>query len=379
MNSSDWIDAGTACAVLGVKPQTLCAYVSRGQVRAEADAGDARRSLYARADVEALLRQNRRPRARAEVAEQAIRWGDPVLETEISEVRDGMLWLRGRSVEHCAGAMTLEEMAAHLCAVSSVTCPEAGAPQGPATPLGRALSHLAGAVEAAPPLTGMNAGKIAEEAGRLISGVTNALLGQAGGGLIHLRLARAWGQDAQGAEDLRRALVLLGDHELNPSTFAVRIAASTGASLPAALLCGLSTLSGPRHGGASVLARQALVAAMAGRAEAFLSAQAGTAPYGFGYGHPLYPEGDPRARLLLGRIDPEAPARRAALCLSERLGLAPNVDTGLAALALARGLPEEAPFTIFAAGRLAGWIAHAAEQARSAELIRPRARYRVPG
>ena len=100
MNSTDWIDTETACALLGVKPQTLYAYVSRGQVRAEADALDGRRSLYARVDVETLARQNRRSRARAEVAEAAIRWGDPVLRTAISELRDGMLWLRGRALAY---------------------------------------------------------------------------------------------------------------------------------------------------------------------------------------------------------------------------------------------------------------------------------------
>lgn len=375
MKCDDWIDAGTACGLLGVKPQTLYAYVSRGQLRAEADAGDARRSLYARVDVEALLRQNRRPRARAEVAEQAIRWGDPVLTTGISEVREGMLWLRGRSVEDCAEGMTLEEMAAHLCGQDRVTCPEAGAAVHGATPVARAVAYLSAETEAARPIQSLTAQEISDEIGRLMSGVTGALLGREGSGEIHARLAQAWGQEAQGADDLRRALVLLSDHELNPSTFAVRIAASTGTSLPAALLCGMATLSGARHGGASTLAREALRAVLDGRMEEFLASQTEGSAYGFGYGHPLYPEGDPRAHLLLERLAPVEPALRAQRQLSERLALPPNVDTGLAALAMARGLPEEAPFTIFAAGRLAGWSAHAIEQARSGDLIRPRARY----
>lgn len=378
MNSLDWIDAAAACTLLGVKPQTLYAYVSRGQLRAEADAQDARRSLYFRPDVETLLRQNRRPRARAEVAEQAIRWGDPVLVTAISEVRDGMLWLRGRSVEDCAETMTPEQMAAHLCGLSRVDLPDVETSVTGSTPVARAMQALAGAVEGAAPLTALSEPETACEAGRLISLVANALLGGSQGGSLQQRFAGAWGLDGSGEDDLRRALVLLSDHELNPSTFAVRIAASTGASLPAALLCGLSTLSGARHGGASALARSALEAAMRGDMEAFLNAQAGHSAYGFGYGHPLYPDGDPRARLMLARLGPEHPVCRAECQLSERLALAPNVDTGLAALGLAHGLPADAGFAIFAAGRLAGWIAHALEQARSGALIRPRARY-VPG
>ncbi len=50
---------------------------------------------------------------------------------------------------------------------------------------------------------------------------------------------------------MRTAMVLLVDHELTSSAFATRIAASTGASLPACLLAGLTTLSGPLHGDAS--------------------------------------------------------------------------------------------------------------------------------
>ena len=375
MNVMDWIDAGAACALLGVKPQTLYAYVSRGQLRAEADPQDARRSLYFRPDVAALLRQNRRPRARSEVAEQAIRWGDPVLVTAISEVRDGMLWLRGRSVETCAETMTPEQMAAHLCGFDRLDLPDVPWSGEGGTPVGRAMQALAGAVGGAVPIADLGASERAAEAGRLISLVVNALLGQAGGGALQARFAGAWGLDRGGEDEIRRALVLLSDHELNPSTFAVRIAASTGASLPAALLCGLATLSGPRHGGASALARAALEAGLQGDIEAFLSARTSQSRYGFGHGHPLYPDGDPRARLLLERLPHDHAVRQAQRRLARTLGLAPNVDTGLAALELAWGLPRDAGFTIFAAGRLAGWIAHALEQANSGAPIRPRARY----
>lgn len=376
MKLSDWIDAAAACALLGVKPPTLYAYVSRRLVRAEADAGDARRSLYARADVEALARRSRRPRARAEVAEQAIRWGDPVLVTAISEVRDGMLRLRDRPVADCAEAMTLEEVAALLCGVESVECPPVAAEEAEYGPMGRALRYLSGAVETAAPMQGQTAAGIARDGGVLMSGVANALLGQKRTRPLHLRLAEAWGLDVRGQDDLRRALVVLADHELNPSTFAVRVCASTGSSLPAALLAGMSTLTGLRHGGVAGLARSALRAAHAGRMEAFLATPAGRSPYGFGFGHPLYPEGDPRARVVLERLPQDSPSMIAQRRISERLDIAPNIDAALAALSEFYGLPDEAAFTIFAMGRLAGWIAHAIEQVQSGEIIRPRARYR---
>jgi citrate synthase len=71
---------------------------------------------------------------------------------------------------------------------------------------------------------------------------------------VHLGLASLWSLGASDIELVRRALVLVADHELNASTFAARVAASTGAPIAACLLAGLSALSGPRHGGADTYA-----------------------------------------------------------------------------------------------------------------------------
>ena len=76
-------------------------------------------------------------------------------------------------------------------------------------------------------------------------------------------------------EVIRQALVLLCDHELNPSTFAVRVCASTGTSLPAALLAGMATLSGTRHGGVAGATMQAVTAQMAGQAGGIIEVQHG--------------------------------------------------------------------------------------------------------
>ncbi|MBT9385140.1 citrate synthase [Pseudooceanicola sp. CBS1P-1] len=373
MKNADWIDAGTACALLGVKPQTLYAYVSRKKIRVQVDLADARHRLYARPDIETLARQNHRPRARAEVAEQAIRWGDPVLSTALSEVREGGLWLRGLAVEDCAERMTLEEMAAHLWDVPVAAFPASEGLSAGSEPLVRALAGLTRAVETAGPMQPGQRAVLAAQGRSLLSAMGGALMGGAGGGPMHRRLGRAWGLAPPACEDLRRALVLLSDHELNPSTFAVRVAASTGASLPAALICGLATLSGARHGGVAVQALRALRAARADRVDTFLARAPD--PYAFGFGHPLYPDGDPRARHLLARLPRDAPALGAVRALSDRLGLAPNIDAALAALTLAHGLSDAAGFALFATARSAGWVAHAMEQVDSGALIRPRARY----
>lgn len=101
-----------------------------------------------------------------------------------------------------------------------------------------------------------------------------------------------------------------------------------------------------------------------------------------GYGHPLYPAGDPRARYLLERLShtpSAAPGAATVLpvcaALAERLGAAPNADLALAALELACAWPPSAGLILFALARSAGWIAHAAEQAATGVMIRPRSRY----
>jgi len=372
MTDHDWIDAKTAMDLLGVKPQTLYAYVSRHKIRAMADPQDSRQSLYARHDVEALRRTMRRPRARAEVAVAAIRWGDPVLTTAIAEVRDGTLWLRGQRIEECADHMTLEQVAARLLDVPPMTCPAVEVTAPGASPFSRAMTALTAALDDSPPLDSDDLGP---EAGRMIALITAACLGTQAEGPIHSRIAAAWGVDPAGQDMIRRALVLLSDHELNPSTFAVRTCASTGASLPAALIAGLATLSGPRHGGVAGLAARALRAAHDGHVAEFVTQMAGQTPYAYGFGHPLYPAGDPRAAHLLHRLPPDAPMRRAADALSAYLALPPNIDAALAACAGHFGWRADAATSLFSIGRSAGWIAHAAEQARSGAIIRPRARY----
>jgi len=172
--------------------------------------------------------------------------------------------------------------------------------------------------------------------------------------------------------------VLLSDHELNPSTFAVRIAASTGASLAACALGGFATLSGPLHGAA-------VEAAIAFLAESARLGPAGAARARLdegrpipGFGHPLYPGGDPRAAALLSALG-EAEQVQAARDAAEReTGEAANIDFAIAAIAMQLGMPAGAPFAVFAVGRSVGWLGHAMEQIETGALIRPRARYIGP-
>jgi citrate synthase len=169
--------------------------------------------------------------------------------------------------------------------------------------------------------------------------------------------------------------VLLADHELNPSTFAARVAASTGASLSASAMAGLAALTGHRHGGA-----HEAVARLAAEAERLDSQDAVAARLAFwtstpGFGHPLYPDGDPRARALLNAFTPPRAYLALSAAVADATGAHDNVDFALAAMTRSLALPPDAPFILFAVARCAGWVAHAMEQVATGAIIRPRARY----
>jgi citrate synthase len=197
-------------------------------------------------------------------------------------------------------------------------------------------------------------------------------------------IASAFGLRASDAElrAVDAALVVVADHELNASTFTARVAASAGADVYACMSAALATFSGPKHGGACDRCAAFLSeVARSGSARSVLGErmQRGESPPGFG--HPLYPEGDPRFRLLV-QVAEALGTERVPSWLDElgeaavEMGLgAPNSDMGLALLARALGAPEEGAVTLFAVGRMAGWIAHVLEQRAQGFLLRPRARY----
>jgi citrate synthase len=223
-----------------------------------------------------------------------------------------------------------------------------------------------------------------QAAGVRIIGVMAGALGAratsgAGEG-IATALARGWKSDPR---TLNAALILCADHELNPSSFTARVVAGTQATPYAAVIAALSALSGARHGGhtarVSALLREV---GEPGRAARVISARLRRGEDLPGFGHVLYPEGDPRAAALLNMATERfrhAPALLLAQAVAAEglalTGKRPNIDFALVTLALAGDLPEDAALGLFALGRTAGWIAHIIEQVSSGLMIRPRAHY----
>jgi citrate synthase len=371
------LSAEEAADYLAVSKRTLYAYVSRGLLVSEPGAGRTRRyPLWSLDELRARREERREPAA------AALRWGTPVLESALTLIDRGRLFYRGREVVELSRTATFEEVASLLWNGAT----EGAADLFPEASHGRLRGDVADRLvaclveeRARHPLSLAEPTRATLRAAGATVAVLFEAAGASGRGTLAERLARGW-RTAGAADDLRAALILSADHELNASAFTARVVAATDAPLANALLAALCALEGRRHGGASRELGDFLgeiERAGAKRACERALAQRGRAP-GFSGGHPLYPHGDPRAVELLRRLDLPArdPAAKAIAFMSE-LGAEPTVELALAALARQARLPRDGAFALFALGRSVGWIAHALEAA-AGTLIRPRARYVGP-
>jgi citrate synthase len=382
-----WLTAEEATARLGVSRQTLYAYVSRSRIGAVAAPDDPRRSLYDAADVGRLAERNRRGRSRRAVAASTISWGEPTLASAITRIEGGRAEYRGRDAIALSASATLEEVAALLWQVDALPQLRSGAGQK-ALPRARVAADvaercIAAAAEFA--MAGRWTGRVQSvlpDAVRILDQIAWAASGSRGSSVrpsplpLHDRLASAWGVGPKAADLVRRALVLTADHELNVSTYAARVVASTRAPLGACVLAGLAALIGPLHGGMTNEVRALLAdPSVAKDPESAIAARLARGERIPGFGHPLYPNGDPRAAALLSRLVPRSHGQRLIEAMQAMTGIAPNIDFALLVLEKRLRLPGGAAFALFAVGRTVGWIAHALEQWSTGTLIRPRAVY----
>jgi citrate synthase len=411
-----WVDSRTAAKHLGIQQRTLYAYVSRGQVRSVAGE-HGRPRLYSLEDLE-RLRVRRDARAgHGAVAAGALRWGEPVLDSAITAITTRGPAYRGRLASDLAAAGVPFENVAELMWSGYLPSEPVLWPRNapPVAQVGKLVPYGARPIDVMPVLIEIAAlGDPQRHDGRpdaiigrgralipllaaalapefAAATVTRAL----GAGSVAVIVARALGLEDSMARIIDTALVLLADHELNASSFAARIAASTGADPYACVTAALATVSGPKHGAASELVgRFADEIGSPEQARAAVRAlrKRGEVPPGFG--HPLYPGGDPRTRPLLAitkelLVTARSPhARRARTLLAvidavadaarrerTRESAEPSVDVGLAALIAVLGAQPSAAPGLFAIARSAGWLAHALEQRAAGFLLRPRARY----
>jgi citrate synthase len=402
--SDGWIDAKTAAKHLGIQVRSLYAYVSRGQVRSVAsDKGRPR--LYALADVERLKVRSSARSGHGAVAAGALRWGEPVMDSAVTAITPRGPAYRGRLATELAAAGTPFENVAELLwsgylPAGSIVWPRIAMP---VAALGKLVGEAARPLDVMPLLVQLAALADPERndrrpdaliaRGRQVIPLLAASLAPVfnaaamtrafGAGSVAQIVTRALDLDESRTAIIDRTLVLLADHELNASSFVARVAASTDADPYACITAALATVSGPKHGSASVsIARFAdeLGTADAARSHVRTLLRKGLAVPAFG--HPLYPDGDPRTQPMLdAAAEIGATTNRAKILFAivdAARDLKPSVDVALAALVAALGLDASVGPGLFALARTAGWLAHALEQRTAGYLLRPRARYIGP-
>src|ERR687893_594518 len=370
-----YLSGQEAATELGVKLPTLYAYVSRGLIRSD-PAGRNRR--YRAEDVWKLKERKEQRRDPSRLTENALHWGVPVMESAITLIADGQLYYRGRDTVALSKSHSLEQVAeliwtgrlaegepAIFDSTSDALTPrsqvvnEVSRDLAPVEAFGISL-RLASAED--PAAYDLRPAAVARTVARILRLMASVAAGGAAPGVAET-LARGWG--AYDAGDLiEAALVLCADHELPVSTFVARCVASSEATPYAVVVAGLSAMGGVKHGGQVELVeafmREVEVSSGAREAIAARLRRGERIP---GFGHSLYPGGDPRGAELLRLATaayPDSPD--VALCAAvteEALGLIgerATVDFGLVTLARALGLPSGGAVALFALARTVGWI-----------------------
>ena len=391
-----YLTANEVIQQLGIRRETLYAYVSRGLIRSER--GPGRTSLYAWEDVERLrLKKDLRHRG-AKALETALHFGDALLDSSLTLIEDGEFYYHGHPALTLAASWEIESIAALLwlgdeAAAEGLFAGEPTLPE-PLLPWRERLDDLEPmeSLQVLLPLLAHHEPAAWSPGTQAVARCGARLLGQMAlwvtpgpwKGSVVDTLAAGWGlQQPHARHLLRTALVLCADHELNVSSFTARCVASAGSTPHAAVSAGLAALSGIHHGG-----HTRRVEALhfdcpdPQQLSRFLGERLRRGESLPGFGQKLYPKGDPRQRTLSHETRTAYP-KSAAVAWDEAYTQAgrdlidehPTIDLGLVVLSRALDLPRGSALTLFALSRTVGWIAHCIEQNNGGEMIRPRARY----
>lgn len=406
MSSDRYMTAKESAQALDVSVNTIYAYVSRGLIRSEASADGRRSRRYLREDIDKLLTRRQARSNPDQLTQDALHWGAPVLESRITLIDDGRLYYRGIPIETIVDTMSVEEVASliwtgdtnqaeslfdfeiHPTAQKYETMLLHVELDGADLTPVQAFQIVLPIVMADDPTSYDNRpNSIATKGARVLRLMASVAAGDVEESIpIAEMLQRGWcPDDPQSTRVFNTALILCADHELNVSAFTARVVASADSTPYAVINAGLSALQGTKHGGYTESveaflnevgtpkrAKQVIVARMR-RGE--------TQPVP-GFGHQLYPDGDPRGTILLNMLAelyPQSDAVKLSQAVAENVleirGEHPTVDFALATLGQVYQLPAGSTLGIFALGRMIGWIGHAIEQYNDGQLIRPRARY----
>jgi citrate synthase len=402
--SEDYVSSRDALQILQVKRQTLYSYVSRGLIRRRAKPGH-RTSYYNREDIHRLKSRSLARSGHGPAAASAMYWGEPVLQTSITEITPaGPRYREFLAVDLANNNRCFESVSEYLWTgiLSS--------------------DEVRWNVELTPELLSTELGKIGPSDFHHIltqsivllaktwscdrrlrdrpcpaSTVLHVMAGAFGflgpqrayirigdGESIAQGLARVLGIEvsSQNVQALNAALVLMADHELTTPTFVARISASAGCDLQTCILAGLQVHFGSEFG----LCCDRLEALFDPRSRAIKSGPVARSPTSRrstpGFDNPLYAHGDPRANFLL-EVTSKLNDKRE--CVSKALQVITthfptvksrlNLCEALVVLCRTLGLPNEAAGGLIALARSAGCIAHVLEQRAQNSIIRPRGKF----
>lgn len=373
-----WIARAEALDRLGVKPQTLYAYVSRGRIASRPDPLDSRRSLYAEGDIARLSGAVEPGLVTPAPGLRAPLRGEVEVRSALTEVRDGRLFYRGRDAVQLSVSGTLEDAARRLWDAGERN-PFSGLTPRIDAVLGSSSRARLMAALARRAVEGLAEGDrpaevLVQEAASVLDEAIDAV---AGGGprlFLHQRLARAWKASERDAHLLRRALVLSADAGLDDAVLATRAAAGGGAALAGAALAGVSTLMGSPAAREIAAASDYVIAARRDPAAALARPAAAS----FGFGSPDFPAGDPRAAALIEAAELPDDLARVVQAGEAATGRPANLALALALTARRLDLPREAGADLLILGRVTGLLGHAIDQTLGAAPLRARMRYVGP-
>ena len=378
-----WIGRSEALERLGVKSQTLYAYVSRGRIAARPDPSHPRRSLYAAADI-ARLSTPRGEQApglayRAPAAAPSVR-GETQIPSSVSLVVDGRLFYRGLDAVQLAQTQTVEDTARLLWDARDANPFIGLGPRlDPAVGVNariRLFAALARRAHEDASSSDREPQALKAEAASVLNEIIDAVAGPGPRLHFHQRLGRGWKLLERDSGLVRTALVLAADEASCPAAVATRVAAAGGASIAGAALSGLITVAGsPAQ--IDLTRTISLVQEARRDPKKVLTARAAEGDLA-GFGDDRWSQGDPRADALLAVAT--LPHDLQAIVDEGRAasGRSPTLNLALALLARRLDLPRDGASDLMLLGRLVGLIGHALDQVIDGSPIATRLRYVGP-